>query len=131
MEFIDKTKVSEQERLTVEANAAIEDLVRQKQDKVSKAYIPTQENLEYLRSFRKGLYNREGKSKGGTFAIVASFPEAVHIDMTNKHGAGWFDKPGILTEFLQKNPCYRIGQPQGGFDGAERIEVKENANASV
>ena len=105
-------KLSEQEEVEV-----LEDLLKQKQDKILRKYVPSVDDLAYLNEFRKGLYNKEGKSKGGEFAVVASFPEAVHVQMTNLHGPGWVDKPGILQDFLQKNPHYRIGKPVLGLQG--------------
>lgn len=124
MEFIDKTKIEKENRFNIETNEMLENLVQKKQAAIVKKHVPSQDTLEYLKAFRKGLYNKEGKSKGGDFAVVASFPEMVHVQMTNLHGAGWVDKPGVLTEFLQNNPQYRVGQPMTGLRGGMgKIEV--------
>jgi len=133
MEIIDKNNVGKEERFYAESNEMLDDLVQKKQDALIRRCIPSAEDLQYLKTFRKGLYNKEGKSKGGTFAVVASFPEAEHIQMTNLHGNGWVDKPGVLQEFLQQNPHFRIGSPMSGLQGGlGSIEIGgSQPNASV
>lgn len=128
MEIIDKNKIGKKERFYIEANEMVEDLIQQKQEKILKRFIPNEDDLEYLKTFRKGLYNKEGKSKGGTFAVVASFPMEVNIFMTNLHGNGWVDKPGVLQEFLQKNPHYRVGSPMTGLQGGIGLIQAGGAN---
>jgi hypothetical protein len=82
--------------------------------------------------FKKGLYNKEGKSKCGAMAVVASFPIEVHIQMTNLHGNGWIDKPGVLQDFLQKNPQFRVGSPMSGLQGGlGTIEIEQGAKTDA
>ena len=128
MEIIDKNKVGKEERFYTEANEMLEDLVKKKQEIMFKKFIPDEGTLNYLKTFRKGLYNREGKSKGGEFAVVATFPEAVHIAMTNMYGNGWYDKPGILQEFIRNNPQFAMGKPMTGLKGGlGTLEMGGNA----
>lgn len=117
MEIIDKSKIGKEERFYTEANEMLEDLVKKKKEQAFQKLMPDQDTLHYLKTFRSGLYNKEGKSKGGDFAVVASFPMEVHVHMTNLHGNNWVDKPGVLQDFLQKNPQYRIGKPMIGLQG--------------
>ena len=109
--------MDKEEKTKIVLTEMIEDLANKKHANVIKKHIPNQDTLEYLKTFRKGLYNKEGKSKGGAFAVVATFPIEVHVQMTNLHGNGWIDKPGVLAEFLQKNPHYRQGKPMDGLHG--------------
>jgi len=90
-------------------------------------YEPSEADLEYLRRVRSTRYNKEGLSKDGNFAILATFPIEVNIEMINLHGNNWIDKPGVLTDFLSKNPQYKVGQPEGGFANFGKVEVADRA----
>jgi hypothetical protein len=119
MEIIDKSKVAKDERFIRETNEMLESLVKEKDDKVKSKYIPDEAEKAYLHAFKDSMLNRLGKSKDGSFAVVASFPIEVHVDMTNKYGPHWVDKPGVLQDFLAKNPHYRMGTVGLGFQGGQ------------
>jgi hypothetical protein len=128
MEFIDKTLISKQERLDRTTNEILEDLVHTKETKFDK-YVPTQEHLDYLHKFKS--LNPAGMSKGNSFTVMCSFPMEVHVKMTNLHGPHWADKPGVLQEFMRKNPQYCMANSKGleKFDKVlGKIEVNENIN---
>jgi hypothetical protein len=123
MEIIDKSKVGKQERFYRESNEMLEDLVYQKEEMIARKAKPSQAQLAYLDAFRSALFNKEGKSRNKDFAVVASFDVSVNVEMTNKYGPAWYDKPGVLEEFLRQNPQYRIGQPMDGLRGLGKITV--------
>lgn len=128
MEFIDRSKIGKQERLDHMTNEVLESLVESKQPK---KYVPNQGMIEYLKSLRKNLFNKEGRSKTNSFSVVAQFPIEVHLEMTKIHGPHWTDKPGVLADFLAKNPHYRMGNPMGFRESIDLGGNGGNSNAHV
>jgi len=88
-------------------------------------YEPSQEHLDFIKKRRETKFNREGKSKSGEVAEVARFPIEIHLEMSRLYGNDWVNKPGILPEFLQKNPHYRIGTPMDGLAAMGQIVAKQ------
>jgi len=128
MEIIDKSLVSKQDRKAIMINEVLEDLVNKKEHKFDK-YVPDEIELKYLSDLRKS--RPTGLSKDNSFVVAATFPIEEHIKMTNIHGPHWADKPGVLADFMRKNPQYCVGNAEGmekfaHVDGP--IEVKSNAS---
>jgi hypothetical protein len=129
MEFIDKTLVSKQERIDRFTNEALEDLVKQKEDKINK-YVPSQEHLDYLKKFKN--MNPSGLSKDNGFAVMCTFPLEENIRMTKEHGPHWADKPGVLQQFMKENPQYCMANSKGlNTFGRTLGSLEVNSNATV
>jgi hypothetical protein len=98
-------------------------------------YEPNERELEYIREVRNTRFDKvEGMSQGGEFAIIASFPESVNLEMISKHGAHWEKNDALLADFLRKNPYYRIGngglmRGMGAIEAGTSDEAKESQDA--
>lgn len=120
MEIIDKSKVSNQERENRKINEVLGELVK---DKETARYTPSQDDVDYLKSLRNNLFNRQGKSKTQGLAVIATFPLEVHLEMSKLHGPRWQEDAAILDKFLKQNPMYCMGKPEGF---GEKIIVKSD-----
>jgi len=136
MQFIDYSLVSKQERADRATNEVLQSLVDSYKN--NKFDIDKhKDDLAYIKAFRDTRLKKDALSKDGDFAIVATFPVEVNLQMVNEHGPHWADKPGVLADFLAKNPQYRVGK--GGKmeemlqrgDGPICIVSKEASDASV
>jgi hypothetical protein len=99
-----------QEKLNKALIAMEEELVNKENNKSLK-YKPSEEDIEYLKRLRN--FSPTGLSNNDSFAVMATFPLEENIKMTNLHGPHWADKPGVLQDFMRKNPQYCIANSEG------------------
>ena len=136
MQFIDYSLVSKQERADRATNEVLQSLVDSYKN--NKFDIDKhKDDLDYIKAFRDTRLKKDALSKNGDFRIAATFPIEVNLQMVNKHGPHWADKPGVLADFLTKNPQYRVGtgthieEMLQRVDGPICVVSKEDSDASV
>jgi hypothetical protein len=76
-------------------------------------YQPTAHELHRIRLIRKKYEkdNPTGVSQEHGFKVLGTYPLSVMIEMEKLHGANWQNNPRLLVEFMQKNPHYRVANP--------------------